>query len=93
MARKKKMTTYVDKDLLRSAKVLAARSDSKIYEVFEEALRRYLKELDTAEVSLAEALSEQRIRRQPGVPHENAVRLLEGETLSEAVIDERESQH
>ena len=40
MARKK-MTTYVDKDLLRSAKILAAKRDAKIYEVFEEALGRY----------------------------------------------------
>ncbi len=45
MARKK-MTTYVDEDLLRSAKVLAAERDGKIYEVFEEALRRYLEETD-----------------------------------------------
>ncbi len=93
MTRKKKMTTYVDEDLLRSAKVLAARSDSKIYEVFEEALRRYLKAVDTVEVPLAEALSERRTHRQSGVTRENAVSLPEGETLSEAVITERESQH
>jgi hypothetical protein len=43
MARKK-MTTYVDEDLLRSAKILAARRDGKIYEVFEDALKRYLEE-------------------------------------------------
>jgi hypothetical protein len=43
MARKK-MTTYVDEDLLRSAKILAAKRDGKIYEVFEEALRRYLED-------------------------------------------------
>jgi len=41
MARKK-MTTYVDEELLRSAKILAAKRDAKIYEIFEEALRRYL---------------------------------------------------
>ena len=93
MTRKKKMTTYVDEDLLRSAKVLAARSDSKIYEIIEEALRRYLKAVDTSEVPLAEALSERRTHRQPGVPRENAVSLPEGEMLSEAVIAERESQH
>jgi hypothetical protein len=92
MARKK-MTTYMDENLLRSAKVLAARSDSKIYEIFEEALRRYLKEVDMAEVSLAEALSEGRTTQQPGVPREKAVRLPEGDTLSEAVIAERESHH
>jgi hypothetical protein len=47
MARKKKVTTYVDEDLLRSIKALAARSDVKIYEVFNEALRRNLKEAQT----------------------------------------------
>jgi hypothetical protein len=41
MARKK-MTTYVDEELLRSAKILAAKRDGNIYEVFGEALRRYL---------------------------------------------------
>lgn len=95
MARKKKMTTYVDEDLLRSAKVLAVRGDRKIYEVFEEALRCYLEEaqMGTAEASLSEALSGRRTRRQPGVPREKAVRIPEGETLSEAVIAERESRH
>lgn len=38
------MTTYVDEDLLRSAKILAAKRAGKVYEVFEEALRRYLEE-------------------------------------------------
>jgi hypothetical protein len=41
MARKK-MTTYVDEELLRSAKILAAKRDGKIYEVFEDALIYYL---------------------------------------------------
>ncbi len=41
---RKKMTTYVDEDLLRSAKILAAKRDGKIYEIFEEALKRYLEE-------------------------------------------------
>ena len=50
MARKK-MTTYMDEDLLRSAKILAAKRDGKIYEVFEEALRRYLEEADRPEAS------------------------------------------
>jgi len=95
---RKKMTTYVDEDLLRSAKIVAARRDGKIYEVFEEALRRYLaetyskethsQEADGAGASLAEALSG-RPRRVPGVPREKAVRLPEGETLSEAVLAER----
>jgi predicted transcriptional regulator len=92
MARKK-MTTYMDEDLLRSAKILAAHSDSKMYEIFEEALRRYLKDVDTRQASLAEALSEQETRRQPGVPREKAVRLPDGETLSEAIIADRQSRH
>lgn len=97
MARKKKVTTYIDEDLLRSVKALAARSDSKIYEVFNEALRRYLKEVDAlepplAEPSLAEALSEQRKRRRPGTSDKRALKPPEGETLSEAVIAERESR-
>jgi hypothetical protein len=97
MARKKKVTTYIDEDLLRSVRTLASRNDGKIYEVFNEALRRYLKEVDAvepplAEPSLAEALSARRTRRQPGTPDEEAPRLLEGETLSEAVIAERESR-
>ncbi len=56
MARKK-MTTYVDEDLLRSAKILAAKRDGKIYEVFEEALRRYLAEAGGVDAPSVEALS------------------------------------
>jgi hypothetical protein len=41
MARKK-TTVYIDEALLRAAKVAAARSGKREYEVFEEALRRYL---------------------------------------------------
>lgn len=92
----KKMTTYIDEDLLRSAKVQAARSDGKIYEVINEALRRYLddsgQESVSQPVSLAEALSGGASRRTPGVPRESAVKLEEGDTLSEAVIAERESR-
>ena len=93
MARKK-MTTYVEEDLLRSAKILAARRGGKIYEVFEEALKRYLEEAETdrGAVSLAEALSGPGARPLPGVPQEKAVKLPEGETLSEAVLAERESR-
>lgn len=40
----RKMSTYMDENLLREAKVHAARSDVKIYEVINEALRRYLEE-------------------------------------------------
>ena len=43
MARKK-MTTCMGEDLVRSAMTLAAKRDGRIYEVFEEALRRYLEE-------------------------------------------------
>ncbi len=92
------MTTYVDEDLLRSAKVLAARKDSKVYEILEEALRRYLEEVASTEesgsreASLSDALSRPRPGRLPGVPRERAVKLSGGETLSEAVIVERESR-
>jgi len=41
MARKK-TTVYIDEALLRAAKVAAARSGKREYEVFEEALRRHL---------------------------------------------------
>lgn len=41
MARKK-TTVYIEEDLLRAAKVSAARTDKKEYEVFEEALKTYL---------------------------------------------------
>ena len=50
----KKMTTYVDEDLLRSAKILAAKRDGKIYEVFEDALRRHLEETGGPEASREE---------------------------------------
>ena len=42
MGVRKKATVYLDEDLLRGAKVLAARTDRKDYEVLEDALRRYL---------------------------------------------------
>lgn len=41
MARKK-TTVYIEESLLRAAKVAAARSGKRGYEVFEEALRRHL---------------------------------------------------
>lgn len=58
----KKMTTYIDEDLLRSAKVYAAQSDGKIYEVINEALRRYLDDSGRGRAPLAETLAE----RSPG---------------------------
>jgi hypothetical protein len=39
---RKKTTVYLEEDVLRSARVMAARSGKKDYEVFEEALRSYL---------------------------------------------------
>jgi hypothetical protein len=39
---KKKTTVYLDEDLWRAAKVVAARSGRREYQVLEEALRRYL---------------------------------------------------
>ena len=39
---KKKTTVYLDEDLWRAAKVVAARSGRRDYQVLEEALRRYL---------------------------------------------------
>lgn len=39
---RRKTTVYIDDDLLRAAKVSAARAGKKDYEVFEEALRAYL---------------------------------------------------
>ena len=39
---RKKTTVYIEENLLRSAKVAAARSGKKEYEIFEEALRTYL---------------------------------------------------
>jgi hypothetical protein len=39
---KAKTTVYMDPELLRAVKVFAARKGKKEYEVFEDALRRYL---------------------------------------------------
>lgn len=39
---RKKTTVYIDEELLREAKVAAARSGKREYEVFEDALRRHL---------------------------------------------------
>jgi len=48
MARKK-TTVYIDEALLRAAKVAAARSGKREYEVFEDALRRHLEFAGTVE--------------------------------------------
>jgi hypothetical protein len=42
MAEKKKVTLYVDAEVLRAARVRAARTDRRDSEVVEEALRAYL---------------------------------------------------
>jgi hypothetical protein len=42
MATKKKVTLYVDEDVMRAARVRAARTDKRDSEVVEEALRAYL---------------------------------------------------
>lgn len=39
---RKKTTVYIDEDVLRAAKVMAARTDRKDSDVVEEALREYL---------------------------------------------------
>lgn len=39
---KKKTTVYLEDDVLRSARVMAARTGKKDYEVLEDALRAYL---------------------------------------------------
>ena len=42
MVTRRKTTVYLDEELLRGAKVMAARTDRKDYEVLEAALRQYL---------------------------------------------------
>jgi hypothetical protein len=39
---KRKTTLYVDEDVLRAAKVMAARKGKRDSEIFEEALRQYV---------------------------------------------------
>ena len=100
--KRKKTTVYVDEELLRSAKILAARTDRKEYEVFEEALRSYLRSSDPSEdaggraggTALRDLLAgDGRTERPlPGAPDEEAEELYSGETLSEAVLAEREER-
>jgi hypothetical protein len=42
MATRKKVTLYVDEDVMRAARVRAARTDKRDSEIVEEALRAYL---------------------------------------------------
>lgn len=59
---KKKTTVYLEDDVLRSARVMAARTGKKDYEVLEDALRSYLgmevleKAWATADMDAEEAL-------------------------------------
>ena len=50
---KTKITVYLEDDVLRGARVMAARTGKKDYEVFEDALRAYLgmEALDRARAS------------------------------------------
>lgn len=101
MARKK-MTTYVDEDLLRSAKNLAARTDRKVYEVFEEALKNYLGSPNSPQVAgdraggtnLRDLLAGEgrKERPLPGAPDEEAEEISSGAMLSDTVLAEREER-
>ena len=101
--KRKKTTVYVDEELLRSAKILAARTDRKEYEVFEEALRSYLRALGptkgeggragtTALRDLLAGDGREEQRPLPGAPDEEAEELRGGATLSGAVLAEREER-
>src|SRR5699024_11137690 len=46
---RKKTTVYIDEDLLRAAKIAAARTGQREYEVFETALREHLSLAGTVE--------------------------------------------
>ncbi|MBM7790319.1 hypothetical protein [Tenggerimyces flavus] len=61
MGERKKTTVYIDEDLLRAAKIEAARTGRREYEVFEIALRRHL--------GLAEAVE----RIWAGIPRDDSV--------------------
>ncbi len=39
---RRKTTVYIDEELLKAAKISAARTGKKDYQIFEEALRQYL---------------------------------------------------
>lgn len=83
MARKK-TTVYIDEALLRAAKVAAARSGKREYEVFEEALRKHL--------GLAEAVERiwAGIRAEEAPSEEEAARLAAEELA--AARSERSSR-
>jgi hypothetical protein len=83
MARKK-TTVYIDEALLRAAKVAAARSGKREYEVFEEALRRHLGFAGAVEQIWAGIAAEQ-------APNEDEAARIAGEELA-AVRTERSSR-
>lgn len=56
---KKKTTIYVDEALWRAAKIVAARSGRRDYQVFEEALRHYLSLQGVNTVGVRNELDEQ----------------------------------
>lgn len=65
---RKNTTVYIDEALLRAAKVAAARTGKREYEVFEHALRRHLGFAGTveriwAEISPQDAPSEEKAAR------------------------------
>jgi len=73
---RRKTTVYLDEELLRAAKVVAARTDRREYEIVEEALR------DDLGISSMEA-----IRRRSDLSDEEAMELAVAET--HAVRSER----
>lgn len=77
---RKKTTVYVEEELLRSAKVLAARTDRKEYEVLEEALKQYLG-FDVLE----------KVWRREGLPDEEEATRLAYEELHAMRAEEREA--
>ena len=77
---RKKTTVYVEEELLRSAKVLAARTDRKEYEVLEEALKQYLG-FDVLE----------KVWRREGLPDEEEATRLAYEELHAMRAEEHEA--
>lgn len=63
MATKKKVTVYVDEEVMRAARVRAARTDKRDSEVVEDALRAYLGFDVLADVWARSGLSEDEAMR------------------------------
>lgn len=77
---RRKTTVYIEENLLRSARVVAARSGKKEYEVFEEALRAYLG-FDVLE----------KVWRREGLPSEEEATKLAYEELHAMRAEEQEA--